>query len=99
QIRSLFETTRLVSPWRFDGLPTRNRRVRILLPPAGSHTKPDHPDGSRWPGRRAAVSISLTAASFLTGERQSRPDEPPSSGMMSEAVEGGDRLANGHRTA
>ena len=26
QIRSLFETTRLVSPWRFDGLPTRNRK-------------------------------------------------------------------------
>jgi hypothetical protein len=26
-------------------------RVRILLPPAGSHTKPDHPDGSRWPPR------------------------------------------------
>jgi hypothetical protein len=32
--------------------PCQGPKVRIHLPPAGSHTKPDHPDGSRWPGRR-----------------------------------------------
>jgi hypothetical protein len=37
QIRSLFETTRLVSPWRFDGLLTRNRSSN---PPPSSGQSP-----------------------------------------------------------